>query len=552
MRLVNIETLKLEEFLADPPPYAILSHAWEDGEVSLQDLDRADVLPSKPGWTKIVNFCRHVHRHADLVDGSTGPVRHVWIDTCCIDKTSTADLSESINSMFRWYRNAAVCFAYLSDVHCPEGHPSDAFEKSRWFTRGWTLQELLAPKRLEFFDRSWSHLGSRASLVDRVSDRTRVPLQVLVHGEWSGLSIAQRMSWAAGRQTTRPEDIAYCLLGIFDVNMPPLYGEGGERAFIRLQEEILKEFDDQSILAWDASGIDETWGTIGALAPAPAYFAESAHVEAIPSRGNPMSITSRGIHAELVIVLDEHLPGQTPLNNGTSYLRGQKVAVLSCTDGGDLTSRIGIPVVPSIVNEAHYSRLRSKPVHFPKFNAFVEGKPVLLAKRNQKEDFQPKATRGWLEYRLRRGGNQAEPRFQFIGAHPHGMWRDNKETSTLLLKLPSKPPEMIHTALLFRLKTSPTEDVHCAVYLELHPGARRSRIGVSCDIPTPSPSEKADMEQLVAKLARQAPVMVKGGEHKLTHSDTVVTAKITASLVQTLWAFEASVIPSAALNIPRR
>lgn len=549
MRLLNIETLELEEFLADPPPYAILSHSWEAGEVTLQDLSRVDVLQAKPGWTKIVDFCRHVHRHPDLVDESTiGPVRHAWVDTCCIDKTSTADLSESLNSMFDWYHNAAVCFVFLFDVQCPEGQPSDSFEESRWFTRGWTLQELLAPKRLEFFDDSWTHFGSRNSLVDRISDRTRIPLRVLALGEWSGASIAQRMSWAAGRQTTRPEDIAYCLLGIFEVNMPPLYGEGGERAFIRLQEEILKEFDDQSILAWDASAIDETWGTIGALAPAPAYFAESHHVETIPSTGNPMSITSRGINADLVVVLDERLPGQTPLNHGASYLRGQKVAVLSCAYSGDLTSRIGIPVVPSVVNETHYSRLRLKPVHFPKINTFVRGSPVLLAKRNRKEDFQPQATRGWLEYRLCGGGNQA-PKFQFIGAHPHGMWRNNEKTSTLLLGLPSRPPEVVHTALLFRLETSPTEGFHCAVYLELHPGTRRSRIGISCDIPNLSLPDKAEVEKLVANLAQQASVMVKGGEHKLTHSNTVVTAKITTSLVQRLWAFEASVIPSVSRTL---
>ncbi|ROT41589.1 HET-domain-containing protein [Sodiomyces alkalinus F11] len=300
MRLLNIETLKLEEFVADPPPYAILSHAWEAGEVTLQDLDRPDVLALKPGWTKIVNFCAFVNRcrkgnrHAELADESMSPVRYIWVDTCCIDKTSTADLSESINSMFQWYRDAAVCFAYLSDVQCPEGQPSVTFEQSRWFTRGWTLQELLAPKSLEFLDGSWRHFGSRASLVDRVSQRTRIPLQVLVLGEWSRSCIAQRMSWAAGRQTTRPEDIAYCLLGIFGVNMPLLYGEGGERAFFRLQEEILKEFDDQSIFAWDASGIDETWGTIGALAPSPAYFADSLDVEAIPFMGRPMSSTKSG------------------------------------------------------------------------------------------------------------------------------------------------------------------------------------------------------------------------------------------------------------------
>ncbi|KAH7145549.1 heterokaryon incompatibility protein-domain-containing protein [Dactylonectria estremocensis] len=246
MRLLNIHTLKLENFLGDVPPYAILSHTWGNGEVTLQDMDRSD-LAQKPGWTKIVGFCKAV------VKFFPEPLEYVWVDTCCIDKTSSAELSEAINAMFRWYQLAQCCFAYLEDVsHGASGPVGDVFEASRWFTRGWTLQELLAPRAVDFFDREWNFLGSRNELASRISTRTGVDEETLLGGDLSLASVAQRMSWAAGRHTTRLEDMAYCLLGIFSISMTMLYGEG-ESAFIRLQEEIIKEYDDHSIFAWDAS-----------------------------------------------------------------------------------------------------------------------------------------------------------------------------------------------------------------------------------------------------------------------------------------------------------
>lgn len=194
----------------------------------------------------------------------------IWIDTCCIDKSSSAELSEAINSMYCWYERAAVCYAYLVDV--PPRNPKTATKKtseivselgrSRWFTRGWTLQELVAPANLEFYDAGWNLIDTKASLASALEKITTIPAG-LFSGAWHHLcaggmaqqslqllSVAQRLSWAASRQTTRPEDIAYCLMGLFGAHMPLLYGEGQEKAFVRLQAEIALNTNDQSLFAW--------------------------------------------------------------------------------------------------------------------------------------------------------------------------------------------------------------------------------------------------------------------------------------------------------------
>ncbi|KAI1792647.1 hypothetical protein LXA43DRAFT_887131, partial [Ganoderma leucocontextum] len=177
----------------------------------------------------------------------------LWIDSCCIDKTSSAELSEAINSMWLWYNgSAAVCHAFLADV--PGDDDVDAkdsrFRASRWFRRGWTLQELLAPRDIKFLSGSWTYLGSKAGLALAIQERTGIEFEVLLHlRSLDEVSVAKRMSWAANRETTRVEDWAYSLLGIFDINMPTLYGEG-EGAFQRLQEQIIQRIPDQSIFAW--------------------------------------------------------------------------------------------------------------------------------------------------------------------------------------------------------------------------------------------------------------------------------------------------------------
>jgi hypothetical protein len=212
----------------------------------------------------------------------------LWADTACIDKTSSAELSEAINSMFAWYRDSAECLVYLTDVQHPvnsEGQLQQLpdITSSRWFERGWTLQELLAPTELTFYDRQWHRLGAKLEYADAIAPITGIKPYIL-ESQISlpsvlRQSVAERMSWMARRRTTRIEDMAYCMLGIFDINMPLLYGERG-KAFRRLQHEILRSYHDHTILAWtwmppDGPGTvpQEYACDIGVLARSPTAFA---------------------------------------------------------------------------------------------------------------------------------------------------------------------------------------------------------------------------------------------------------------------------------------
>ncbi|RDK46475.1 HET-domain-containing protein [Aspergillus phoenicis ATCC 13157] len=248
MRLLNAKTLKLEEFVGhEIPKYAILSHTWGKDEVSFQDMQTSTVTERK-GYAKIKHSCERALQEC---------IYYVWVDTCCIDKTNSVELSEAINSMMAWYAQSEVCYAYLADV--PPTFDDEAcktaFCQSRWFTRGWTLQELIAPSRLTFLAQDWSFLFRRervAHLIGKVTGISRPFLEVRSHYKildynLISTSIAERISWASNRETTRPEDMSYCLLGILQVNMPLLYGEGSY-AFRRLQEEIIKHSDDQSLI----------------------------------------------------------------------------------------------------------------------------------------------------------------------------------------------------------------------------------------------------------------------------------------------------------------
>ncbi|KAI8944264.1 hypothetical protein F4801DRAFT_572345 [Xylaria longipes] len=149
--------------------------------------------------------------------------------------------------MFQWYKSAAVCYAYLYDV---SGDIESNIAESRWITRGWTLQELIAPREVVFYSSDWNALGTRSELSVHLETATRIDKQFLMGGSLDKASIAQRMSWAAMRSTSREEDEAYCLLGIFDINMPLIYGEGS-KAFRRLQEVLVREYpEDHSLFAW--------------------------------------------------------------------------------------------------------------------------------------------------------------------------------------------------------------------------------------------------------------------------------------------------------------
>ena len=307
MRLLHTTTITLSSFDDDDsiPPYAILSHTWGDGEISLHDMSKNvdSGLEQSEGYLKIRSCCALAEREGH---------EYVWIDTCCIDKTSSAELSEAINSMYRWYEKAQICYAYLADVCTGEqGHWSPnverQFRKSRWFTRGWTLQELLAPWNVIFHDKDWRKFGSRESLSEQISLVTGIQSGHLSHMNWA--SAAQKMSWASGRRTRRVEDMAYSLMGIFGVNMPLLYGEG-EKAFIRLQHEIIKTTDDESIFAWT----DDELILSGIFAQSPKAFARSGKVVRIIDgdplyvRRTPYAMTNRGLAIE--IFTDESVGGK--------------------------------------------------------------------------------------------------------------------------------------------------------------------------------------------------------------------------------------------------
>ncbi|PKS12108.1 hypothetical protein jhhlp_001406 [Lomentospora prolificans] len=293
MRIINTETRELEEYPDLPPkPYAILSHTWGADEVTIQQFSRIQPTLSSQetqGWVKIWSFCKKARD-----DGFA----YAWIDTCCIDKTSSAELTEAINSMYRWYEEASVCYAYLIDIPTTEEagsffrdttqdgpvqwrwRPTTKFRESRWFTRGWTLQELIAPKVVEFYAADWSEIGSKSSIRNELSEITGIDKLVLGGSPPSRCNAAQIMSWAATRQTTRLEDAAYSLLGLFGVNMPLIYGEG-TRAFLRLQDEILRAKEDLSLLlrgphlkVYDPDEIESMGRTraVGPLAETPAAF----------------------------------------------------------------------------------------------------------------------------------------------------------------------------------------------------------------------------------------------------------------------------------------
>ncbi|KAI1111210.1 HET-domain-containing protein [Nemania sp. NC0429] len=273
MRLLNTRSLRIEEFTAaNVPEYAILSHTWGSAEATFAEWSRRLTRfrkSTKAGFAKILSTCKQARQ-----DG----LSYVWVDTVCIDKSSSAELSEAINSMFSWYENAKVCYVFLDDVPSQPLDQVDVIEElftaSRWFTRGWTLQELIAPDQVLFFSREWVVLGTKKALSSSISQATGIDrLCLSKEKKLSEYSIAQRMSWAAERRTTRDEDIAYSLLGMFNINMPLLYGEG-KNAFRRLQEEITKASDDHSILTFDTGASQNSL-----LAHHPSLFRDTGRIQ---------------------------------------------------------------------------------------------------------------------------------------------------------------------------------------------------------------------------------------------------------------------------------
>jgi len=289
MWLLDTATLKLRHFITDIPDYVILSHTWGEGEVSFEDIAQP-YAKDMVGYSKISQCC------TQAVEAG---FEWAWVDTCCIDKRSSAELSEAINSMYRWYWNAAICYVFLSDHSDRNGD----FESSRWFKRGWTLQELLAPDVIEFYDSDWTFLGTKMSLVDGISAATKIDKQCLLDRTTiEHASIAAKFSWASARVTTREEDMAYCLLGLVQVNMPMLYGEGAA-AFYRLQLEIIKQTNDHTIFAWDP--IDGESRITSMFASSPAQFANAADFRCKVTQGRQPAtheMTNHGLNITIPLM----------------------------------------------------------------------------------------------------------------------------------------------------------------------------------------------------------------------------------------------------------
>ncbi|RPD75564.1 hypothetical protein L226DRAFT_485780 [Lentinus tigrinus ALCF2SS1-7] len=364
MWLLDTHTFKLH-WCHNPEKecYAILSHVWNRaGEQTFQDLRQihADINESPAShrapetqpslWNdvrfsvKLRCFCALARNHG---------YRYGWLDACCIDKTSSAELSEAINSMYEWYLRSDICFALLYDVDEADDPYAQrsSFRKSEWFKRGWTLQELIAPREVVFCSRNWCPLGTKRSLGSVIEQATGIDTAILLHEQsLESVSVARKMSWASFRKTTRVEDEAYSLMGLFGIYMPTIYGEGSN-AFLRLQEEIIQRIPDQSIFAWGCRTLQDEASSSGRapmvaadlshspslLAPSPASFSYSQHFTCISFQdlgkliGRPHlgptenSITSHGVRMRVPLI---PFPLDMQVANGDSYV----LALLACLD----------------------------------------------------------------------------------------------------------------------------------------------------------------------------------------------------------------------------
>ena len=253
--LISTYAFSLTKF--DPPnipsEYAIFSHRWGPDEVTYKDIENG-TAKTKAGYKKL-EFCGEQAARDGLL--------YFWIDTCCIDKANNAELQEAINSMFKWYENARKCYVYLPDVSiddCASGIATQdmwepAFQKSEWFRRGWTLQELVAPKVVEFFSVEGKKLGDKESLERQIHQITAIAIEALQGKPLPQFDVQERLSWTARRQTTVEEDAVYCLLGIFNIHMPLIYGEGQQKALARLQREMQISSNPDSFVVTDAPWI---------------------------------------------------------------------------------------------------------------------------------------------------------------------------------------------------------------------------------------------------------------------------------------------------------
>ncbi|KAI9566978.1 hypothetical protein HD554DRAFT_2111690 [Boletus coccyginus] len=276
--------------------YAIFSHRWfSEGEPTYQDMMKGNRLGGA-GYEKLKQFCD---------TAQSARVTYAWSDTCCINKDSSAELDESIRSMFRWYRNSFICIAYLGNTDCLDNVGDD-----EWFRRGWTLQELIAPKCIKFYGRKWNPLTDVVNDLDhweilkKIENVTTIRAHFLRGRQFEPgpKDIAERMSWAAGRTTTRGEDRAYSLMGIFGVSMSVAYGEGPDQAFFRLTEAILHVSDSLDILNWTGAPASTSHATRMLPSSPDCYLMKNRPKFSALQNPQSLTLTNRGLQLDLFVI----------------------------------------------------------------------------------------------------------------------------------------------------------------------------------------------------------------------------------------------------------
>ena len=389
MRLLNIKTCELEEFKEGPKlrdaldKCAIVSHRWGNNELSFQKYEKqmknsnyrdhqfdnpGDTPPSSKaeseGFLKTARARLKAQQQEPTQPQNN--LKYIWMDTCCINKEEEGELAEAIVLMFHWYSSAKVCYAYLPDVSAVKKEFQEpgkdegtkgavkprigCFECSDWFTRGWTLQELLAPTKMYFFDRYWRFLGTKATLSAQIQRVTGIEAQYL-NGDVSRACVAVKMSWLARRQTTKIEDMAYCMFGLFGINTFIRYGER-EGAFLRLGQELIKQKPyDESIFAWKSpkidTNIDPETKSSGLLAPWPTCYLGSGNLTIESSKYRPRtgySVTNGGILFQVPNKLPENGNGRDWMAI-VAWLRKNYWLKLNCWEiGGGFGARDTITI----------------------------------------------------------------------------------------------------------------------------------------------------------------------------------------------------------------
>ncbi|KAF4625580.1 hypothetical protein G7Y89_g12587 [Cudoniella acicularis] len=331
MRLLNTKSLELQHFVPNQvPDYVILSHRWASEELTFEDITKYPVSnPNSParrkqGFSKVQGACKLAAR-----DG----YGWIWIDSC-IDKSSSSELQETINSMWNYYEQSNIFYVYMADVPDSEAGWDRRFQKSEWFTRGWTLQELIAPAYVEFYTGNWSPIGTKLERHKEIANITKIDLDVLVQAESiDNFSAAERFSWAAHRQVTREEDETYSLLGLFHVDMPMLYGEGGKKAFTRLQEAIYNSMLDQTLFLFSYSSHRESQPL---LADCPTRFCQIARCASCETRCFPSHVS----YSDVFPTSNWSVQAHEQIMTTVTPFRNEISATISLIDDRDVSNRL--------------------------------------------------------------------------------------------------------------------------------------------------------------------------------------------------------------------